>query len=117
MVVEDDDAVRQYAIALLTRLGYRTVAASDGKAALDELERSPEAVLLFCDVVLPGASSGAELAREARRRQPGLKVLFTSGYTENAIVHPGQLVEGGEFIEKPYRMVPLARKLKAMLEP
>ncbi len=117
MVVEDDDAVRQYAITLLTRLGYRTVAASDGKAALDELERSPEVVLLFCDVVLPGELSGAELAREARRRQPGLKVLFTSGYTENAIVHHGQLVEGDEFIEKPYRMVPLARKLKTVLEP
>ena len=101
MVVEDDDAVRQYAIALPTRLGYRTVAASDGKAALDQLERSPEVVLLFCDVVLRGESSGAELAREARRRQPGLKVLITSGYTDNAIVHHGRLVEGASSSRSP----------------
>ncbi len=83
---------------LLTRLGYRTVAASDGKAARDELERSPEVVLLFCDVVLPGELSGAELAREVQCRQPGLKVLFTLGDTENAIVHHGPLVEGAELI-------------------
>jgi PAS domain S-box-containing protein len=116
MVVEDDAAVRQYAVALLTRLGYRTVAAEDGKSALAALERAPEVALLFCDVVLPGTLGGAELAAEAQRRRPGLKVLFTSGYTENAIVHHGRLDPGLDLIEKPYRMAPLARKLRAMIE-
>jgi len=60
--------------------------------------------------------SGADLAREAERRRPDLKVLFTSGYTENAIVHHGRLDQGLELIEKPYRMAPLARKLRAMLD-
>jgi DNA-binding LytR/AlgR family response regulator len=77
----------------------------------------PETALLFCDVVLPGKMSGAELAREAQRRRPGLKVLYTSGYTENAIVHQGRLDEGADLIEKPYRMAPLARKLRLILGP
>ncbi len=74
-----------------------------------------EAALLFNDVVLPGGMGGPELARETQRRRPELKVLFTSGYSENAIVHHGRLDEDVELIEKPYRKESLARRLNTIL--
>ena len=116
LVVEDDDEVRALAITVLESLGYRIAEAADGEAGLRALEENPEIVLLFSDVVLPGAMSGPEFVREAQRRRPELKVLFTSGYTENAIVHHGRLEEGVELIEKPYRKAALARRIRAVLE-
>lgn len=72
--------------------------------------------LLFTDVVLPGGMSGRELVEEAQRRRPDLKVLFTSGYTSNAIVHHGRLDEGVDLLSKPYKRADLARKLREVLE-
>jgi len=90
LVVEDDDALRAYAGEILRELGYQVIEAKNGAAALAALERG-EIELLFTDVVMPGGMNGRQLADEAVRRRPGLKVLFTTGYTRNAIVHHGQI--------------------------
>ena len=116
LVVEDDRSVCELAMAILTNLGYTAIAANDTAAALEVLAENPDTALLFTDVVLTGAMSGVELAREARRRWPALKVLYTSGYTENAIIHHGRLDEGVELLEKPYRIETLARKLRTVLD-
>ena len=79
------------------------------------LDETPENALLFTDVVLPGGMGGGELARAARVRHPGLKVLFVSGYTQNAIARSGELDDGVELIEKPYRKAVIAQKLSALL--
>ena len=115
LVVEDEDDVRRLVVRVLTSLRYRPLEARDGMSALAVLDQAPEVALLFTDVVLPGGMNGLEIAREARRRRPELKVLFTSGYTENAIVHHSRLDEGVELIEKPYRKESLACKLQAIL--
>ena len=115
LVVEDEDDVRQLAVGILGSLGYQPLEARDGKSALAELDRVPDIAVLFSDVILPGGMLGTELAREALRRRPELKVLFTSGYTENAIVHHSRLDDGVELIEKPYRKESLARRLNAIL--
>ncbi len=115
LVVEDAPDVRRYTARLLTRLGYTPLQASDGKAALAILDETPDIDLLFTDVVLPGGMSGVDLAREVHRRKPDLKVLYASGYTENAIVHDGRVDEGVELIEKPYGKTDLARKLRDVL--
>ena len=115
LVVEDADDVRSLDVMLLTNLGYRPVEARDGKSALAVLKRTPEVTLLFTDVVLPGGMSGPEFAREAQRRRPELNVLFTSGYTENSIIHHCRLDDGVDLIGKPYRRADLARRLRAIL--
>lgn len=116
LVVEDNADVRATCLRLLADLGYRTVAVPDAASALAKLETVPEIELLFTDIVLPGGMSGAELAPEAKRRRPALKVLYTSGYTENAIVHQGRLDDGADLIEKPYRKDQLASKLRNVLD-
>ena len=115
MVVEDDAQVRKLAVNMLNSLGYQTVEAGDAWTALRLLAERPEVDLLFTDVVLPGGMSGVELAREARQSRPELKVLFTSGYTEHALLHNGQVQDGVELLPKPYRKASLAKKVRAML--
>ena len=115
VVVEDDRAVRELARALLNSLGYRTLPAADGATALALLARHPNTALLFTDVVLGGGMSGFELARTARERQPRLKVLYTSGYTEQDIARNGYDLEGMELIEKPFRIEALAQKVHDIL--
>jgi len=117
LVVEDDPLVRGHVVGELTRLGYRVFAAGDGAEALEVL-RGPEHVdLLFTDVVMPGGLSGPRLAEEAARLRPGIRVLYTSGYTENAVVHHGRLDPGVALLSKPYRRQELAEKLRAVLGP
>ncbi len=94
---------------------YRVLEAEDGPAALKVLNDDPDIDLLLTDVVMPGGMSGAELASKARERRPDLKVLYTSGYTENAILHRAMLDEGVEMIGKPYRKDELARKVRQVL--
>ena len=115
LVVEDDGDVRTVAATMLARLGYTVVEAGDGPAALAALDKMDRVDLLFTDVVLPRGMNGRALAEEAVRRRPGLKVLFTSGYTQNSIVHHGRLDEGVELIVKPYPSGDLARKIAAIL--
>lgn len=114
-VVEDDTLVRNFVTAQLQSLGYRTVAAADSKAALQLIEAGEAFDLLFTDVVIPGGMSGRELAEEVARRRPGLKVLYTSGYTDNAIVHHGKLDDGVMLLTKPYRRNQLAEMIRKAL--
>jgi PAS domain S-box-containing protein len=115
LVVEDDDAVRATVVEMLTELGYRVLKASDASAALTVIDSGVPIDLLFTDVVMPGPLRSPELARKAKERLPDVAVLFTSGYTENAIVHGGRLDRGVELIGKPYSKESLARKLRHVL--
>jgi PAS domain S-box-containing protein len=116
LVVEDDDDVRSYSVECLRDLGYRVIEAHDGPAALRLLERQGASVdLLFTDVVMPGMS-GKELADLAREAHPQLRVLYTSGYTRNAIVHGGRLDAGVEMIAKPFTVSALAQKVRDVLD-
>ncbi|MDB5481581.1 MAG: two-component system sensor histidine kinase/response regulator [Caulobacteraceae bacterium] len=115
LVVEDDLEVRETAVALLADLGYRVLKAHDAAAGLAVIESGATVDLLFTDVVMPGAMRSADLARKAQELIPGLPVLFTSGYTENAIVHGGRLDAGVELLAKPYTREALARKIRQLL--
>jgi len=115
LVVEDDDAVRDTVVSMLGDLGYRVLKARDAQSALSIVESGIAVDLLFTDVVMPGPLRSPELARKAAERQPGIGVLFTSGYTENAIVHGGRLDEGVELLSKPYTRDQLARRVRHVL--
>lgn len=115
LLVEDDEDLRRLGVRMLTRLGYEAVSAGDGPTALQAVEQHGDIALLFTDIVLPGGMSGRDLAEEAGRVRPGLPVLFTSGYTENSMVHDGRLDSGVELLEKPYRIASLARRLRDVL--
>jgi CheY-like chemotaxis protein len=115
LVVEDDPDVRKLVLGMVESLGYRTVSAIDGPSALEALERIGKIDLLFTDVVLPRGMNGAVLAKTAQERQAGLRVLYMSGYTRNAILHNGALDEGVQLITKPFRKADLALKLREVL--
>jgi PAS domain S-box-containing protein len=115
LVVEDDEDVRTTVVEMLSSLGYRVLRAKDAQSALAIVESGVPIDLLFTDVVMPGPLRSTELARKARERQPGIAVLFTSGYTDNAIVHAGRLDEGVELLSKPYTHEALARKIRHTL--
>ena len=115
LVVEDDDSVRETVVAMLTELGYRVLKARDAMSALSIIESGIPIDLLFTDVVMPGELRSPELAKKAAQRLPGLAVLFTSGYTENAIVHGGRLDEGLDLLSKPYARDDLAQKIRYVL--
>ena len=116
LLVEDDEDVRR-AVAEMTRsLGYQVIEAKDGEQALEMLQNGTKVDLLFTDVVMSGAVSGRALANRAQELLPSLAVLFTSGYTENAIIHHGRLDEGVHLLSKPYREPELSRKLRTVLE-
>jgi CheY-like chemotaxis protein len=116
LVVEDDAALRAYTIELLRELGYRVLEAPNAAAALAVFEREDDIDLLFTDVVMPGGVNGRQLADEAVSRRPGLKVLFTTGYTRNAIVHHGRLDAGVQMISKPFSFDELAAKIRSLLD-
>jgi PAS domain S-box-containing protein len=115
LVAEDDEAVRDTVVGMLSELGYRVLKARDAESALSIIESGIAIDLLFTDVVMPGPLRSPQLARKAAERQPGIAVLFTSGYTENAIVHGGRLDEGVELLSKPYTREQLARRVRHML--
>jgi CheY-like chemotaxis protein len=115
LVVEDDAAVRATVVEVLTELGYRVLKAHDGQSALAVIQSGLPVDLLFTDVVMPGPVRSPELARLAKAHLPDLEVLFTSGYTENAIVHGGRLDPGVNLLSKPYRREDLARKIRVLL--
>jgi PAS domain S-box-containing protein len=115
LVVEDDALVRGFVVTQLQSLGYRTAAADDGQAALEYVESGQPFDLLFTDVVMPSGMTGRQLAAEVTRRQPGTKVLYTSGYTDSAIVHHGRLDQGVMLLSKPYRKSELAGMVRLAL--
>ena len=116
LLAEDDDALRSYTAQILAELGYRVLQAADGRAAIGILKTRDDVALLFTDVVMPGGVNGRELADEAQGLHPGLKVLFTTGYTRNAIVHHGRLDPGVNLIGKPYSFDELAVKVRSVLD-
>lgn len=116
LVVEDDAAVQAAVVDMLTELGYKILKASDAQSALSILQSGVKVDLLFTDVVMPGSLRSPELARQAKELLPDIRVLFTSGYTQNAIVHGGRLDPGVELLSKPYSRENLARKIRQILE-
>ncbi|MGO8909529.1 MAG: CHASE3 domain-containing protein [Bradyrhizobium sp.] len=116
LVVEDDPLVRNFVVAQLQSLGYQTIAAADGRAAIGLVAGGEPFDLLFTDVIMPGGMSGRELADEVEKRRPGTKVLYTSGYTDNAIVHHGRLDEGVLLLTKPYRKPQLDEMVRRALK-
>ena len=116
LVLEDDDDVRTYSVDILRELGYRVVEAHDGPSALRLLERQTHVDVLFTDVVLPGGMTGAQVAEAARKLRPDLKILFTTGYARNAIIHHGRLDKGVQLITKPFRFADLAAKIRDVLD-
>lgn len=115
LVVEDDADVRLFAVSALQGMGYETQQAGDAETAIRLLETTPRIALLFTDIVLPGQMDGVRLAAEAQCRYPGLRILFTSGYTEHALIGSGQLAEGVNVLTKPYRKTELGKKLRMLL--
>jgi PAS domain S-box-containing protein len=115
LVVEDEEAVREAAVAMLDELGYRCLEAADAQSALALIEGGAPIDLVFTDVVMPGPLRTREFAQALRALKPELPVLFTSGYTDNAIIHQGRLDEGVQLISKPYARADLARRLAQLL--
>jgi len=116
LMVEDNKDLRTVTLKQLTDLGYRTLEAENAKAALKILAKHPEIDLLFTDIVMPGGMTGTELAREARRLYPRLKILLTSGYTARAMANGFHDIEGLELLNKPFRKRDLAQRLRSVLE-
>jgi signal transduction histidine kinase/DNA-binding response OmpR family regulator len=115
LVVEDDLAVQATAVEMLAALGYRVLKADNADNALGILKSGVHVDLLFTDIVMPGQLRSPELAKQAARLMPGIAVLFTSGYTQNAIVHGGRLDPGVHLLSKPYRREQLAHKIRQLL--
>jgi len=116
LVVEDDPDVRDYTVEMVGSLGYSVLSASDGASALRLLDSNREVALLFTDVGLPGGMNGRQLAEQALRRRPRLKVLYTTGYARNAIVHQGRLDPGVEVLFKPFTYSDLATRIRRVLD-
>jgi len=115
LVVEDDEAVRRLAVEGLSELGYAVIPADTAEHALKALDEHPSVVLLFTDVVMPNVN-GRELAAQAQARRPDLKVLFTTGYTREAVVRDGTLEPGVRLIGKPYTLHQLSRAVRETLD-
>ncbi len=115
LVVEDDDLVRGNVAAELHGLGYRTLTATTGAEGLALIESNREIDLLFTDLVMPGGMSGRQLAEQARQKNPAIKVLFTTGYAEEAVTHHDRLEPGMLLLSKPYRKADLARMIRQAL--
>ena len=115
LLVEDNEPVREFAKSQLVDLGYRVLEATNGKDALKVLGKHKDIDLLFTDVVMPGGLTGRELALAACRLNPMLKVLFCSGYAENAIHHHGLLEKDMQLLNKPYTRLELAKRVRGML--
>jgi CheY-like chemotaxis protein len=116
LLVEDDAAVRELNAGMLRELNYAVIEAEDAARALQLIEMVPNIGLLFTDVGLPGGVTGRQLAEAARRLRPELRVLFTSGYARNAIVHHGRLDPGIDLISKPFSAAALASKIRELLD-
>jgi signal transduction histidine kinase/GAF domain-containing protein/ActR/RegA family two-component response regulator len=115
LLVEDDDLVRRHAESQLILFGYRVITAANGPAALEIIRETEDVDLLLTDVVMPGGMNGRALVDHALRLRPELRVLYASGYTDNAIIHQGRLNEGTYLLSKPYSRIELAQKVRAAL--
>jgi len=116
LIVEDDDDVRRYAVGMFQELGFGVLQAADGGAALRILEARPEIRFMFTDVGLPGDYNGKELADEARRRRPYLKVLYTTGYARTDILRQGRLDANALVVTKPFTFDEFSAKVRAVFD-
>jgi PAS domain S-box-containing protein len=116
LVVEDDDAIRGYCTDVLREVGYYVLEAPNAAAALEILDRQPDVRLLFTDIGLPGAMNGRQLSDEARQRRPELKVVLTTGYTGDTVIHTGRLERGVSLMVKPFSFADLTRKVRETLD-
>jgi signal transduction histidine kinase/CheY-like chemotaxis protein len=116
LLVEDDEGVRQYAKSALEELGYKVLVAQDGASALHIANDGTHIDLLFTDIVLPGGMNGRQLSREVLKTRPGLAVLFTTGYTPNAIIHHGRVDPDVQLLSKPYTRDDLSHKIRHVLD-
>jgi CheY-like chemotaxis protein len=107
--------VREFVVTQLQSLGYTTIAAADGREALALVDRGVAFDLLFTDVIMPSGMNGRELSDHVTRRRPGTKVLYTSGYTDDAMIHHGRLDESVLLLSKPYRKSQLACMVRTAL--
>ncbi|WP_315720339.1 MULTISPECIES: CHASE3 domain-containing protein [unclassified Bradyrhizobium] len=114
-IVEDDPLVQDFVVSQLQSLGYKTITASTGVEALAKIDAGQPFDLLFTDVIMPGGVNGKELAEEALRQRPGTKVLYTSGYTDNAMVEHGRIDQAALLLTKPYRKSELAQMVRRAL--
>ena len=115
LVVEDEERVRLMTVAALRELGYVVVHAANSDEALRQLDEHPDVALLFTDIVMPGIN-GRKLADQAMQMRPGLRLLFTTGFTRNAVVHNGVLDHGVNFLAKPFTIDQLADKVRGVLD-
>ena len=115
LVVEDDSLVRKFVVGQIESLGYATLAAVNAAEAMGVIDGPQQIDLLFTDMIMPGAMNGRQLADAALQRRAALKVLFTSGYSNEAIIHHGHLDAGVLLLAKPYRKSDLARMIRAAL--
>jgi CheY-like chemotaxis protein len=116
LVVEDDPFLRGLTLRILNGLGYRTIEAEDGPAACEMFDHVDHIDLLLTDVVLPKGMNGPELAREARARRPGMKVLYMSGYPRAAIFRNGALDADTHLLSKPFAKSELARMVRGVMD-
>ncbi len=116
LVVEDEENVRNFTVEVLRDAGYDVIAADNAVGAVELLADAPRIDLLFTDVVLTGNMNGRALADQISRLRPGISVLFTTGYTRNAIIHHGRLDEGIDFIGKPFTASALTQMVRKVLD-
>lgn len=116
LVCEDEESLRSFCVEALQEQGYKVLEASDGHQALTLLKAHSEVALLFTDVVLPNGMDGRQVAEQSRKLLPELKVLFTTGYSRNAIVHHGRLDPGVLLLSKPYTVQALLMRVRAVLD-
>jgi len=116
LVVEDEDLVRSHVVQQLISLGYRVSEAPDGPSGLKAIRERSDIDLLFTDIVMPGGMSGHDLAEAARQLRPELRILFTSGYSENSIATFGSSDHDFELLQKPYRRRELALRLRTIFD-
>jgi CheY-like chemotaxis protein len=110
LIVEDEAEVRAYSCEVMTQLGYRVIEAADAPSGLAALNANPDVMLLFTDVGLPGMN-GRDLAMEALRRRPDLRVLYTTGYAPKSVFNNGMLDQEAHLLTKPFSMAALATKV------
>jgi len=116
LVVEDDDGVREIPVSILKSHGYQVTEARGGLEAIDLLKLGPSFDLLFTDVILPGGINGVDIVEEALRLHPKIKILYTTGYSENAVIHDGKLDDGVVLLSKPYRQEDLLLNIRNSLD-